>query len=328
MGNKVSVIIPVYNGEKFIAQTINSVFAQNHLNLEIIVIDDGSTDGTHDVLRPFKNKIIYKKIRNQGVSNARNVGLREASGDLIAFLDSDDIWMKGKLSKQIKNMSEYPQIKFSCSDFLVKMPTNISYNHFHDLSIAKKLHFDAPLNISPLSLLLDANFVGTSSVLITKDLAEKVGFFNTNYRVAEDYDYWLRCAMVTNFIVTSEILYEKNQHAENISNDKLRLCLSSQKVLLKLLTENAAYLEKQKLIQKCKFKIAQTYYRAGNLFFENGENKKAFDCYWSGCFLGGFNVRNLAKFFGVFFRKVIRLLSFGLLSRKKLKTFKKLSRNK
>src|SRR5258708_6301139 len=100
MNPSISVIIPVYNGEKFVAEAIRSVLAQDFKAHEIIVIDDGSTDSTPAILEGFKGKIICKRIENGGVSHARNVGLGIATGNFIAFLDHDDIWFKCKLKKQ------------------------------------------------------------------------------------------------------------------------------------------------------------------------------------------------------------------------------------
>ena len=98
----VSVIIPTYNSGQFIQDAIISVLEQTYKDVEIIVIDDGSTDNTSTQLKSIGNKIIYKWQENQGVSQARNIGLKLAKGELIAFLDADDIWFPEKLQIQVQ----------------------------------------------------------------------------------------------------------------------------------------------------------------------------------------------------------------------------------
>ena len=101
----VSVIIPVYNGGKFLAEAINSILSQKHSPIEIIVIDDGSTDNTSEVAMSYGNRVHYVYQENKGAPAARNHGLRLASGNIIASLDADDIWAENKLKKQLAQSS-------------------------------------------------------------------------------------------------------------------------------------------------------------------------------------------------------------------------------
>lgn len=106
MGELVSIITPVYNCDKFIAETINSVIAQTYINWELIIVDDCSTDDTENVVRSFQDQRIhyYQNVVNSGAAVSRNRALREAKGRWIAFLDSDDLWLPNKLDRQIKFM--------------------------------------------------------------------------------------------------------------------------------------------------------------------------------------------------------------------------------
>ena len=108
MGELVSIITPVYNCAKFIAETINSVIAQTYINWELIIVDDCSTDDTENIVRSFQDQRIhyYQNVVNSGAAVSRNRALREAKGRWIAFLDSDDLWLPNKLDRQIKFMMD------------------------------------------------------------------------------------------------------------------------------------------------------------------------------------------------------------------------------
>ena len=114
----VSVIIPVYNSERYISEAVESVLNQTYRNLQVIVINDGSTDGTERALEPYMDHINYFFQENRGVAAARNVGIRSSRGRHIAFLDSDDIWMPEKLENQVSYMIGHPEFKFLYSDFV------------------------------------------------------------------------------------------------------------------------------------------------------------------------------------------------------------------
>src|SRR5436190_9496549 len=93
----ISCIVPVFNGDRYLAETLDSILAQTHRPIEIIVVDDGSTDGTSAIAAEYGEKIRYIRQENSGVASARNLGLQSARGDFIAFLDADDLWHAGKL---------------------------------------------------------------------------------------------------------------------------------------------------------------------------------------------------------------------------------------
>jgi len=119
----VSVIIPAYNGAAFLPEAIDSVLAQDYEPLEILVVDDGSTDDTHDVLRPYAPRIRYFYQENRGPSAARNLGIERARGDLIAFLDADDRWLPGKLAAQVAALGTQSAAALVHTDVLFWDPT-------------------------------------------------------------------------------------------------------------------------------------------------------------------------------------------------------------
>jgi glycosyltransferase involved in cell wall biosynthesis len=107
---QVSVIIPAYNGDRYIVQAVESVLGQTFTDLEIIVVDDGSSDRTYQVLQPYLDRISYIYQENQGVAAARNRGIKEAKGDLIAFLDQDDFFLSDKLASQVALFRSSPSL--------------------------------------------------------------------------------------------------------------------------------------------------------------------------------------------------------------------------
>ena len=113
----VSVIIPTYNHAMYIERTLESVFQQTYKNYEIIVIDDGSTDNTQEVIKSYENKITYICKENEGTAKSRNLGLKIAKGKYVAFLDSDDLWMPQKLELQVTLLDKNIDIGLVCTDF-------------------------------------------------------------------------------------------------------------------------------------------------------------------------------------------------------------------
>src|SRR5262245_64311987 len=112
MSELVSCIVPVHNGERYLAQAIQSIIGQTYSSLEIIIADDGSTDGTRDVAAGFGGRIQYLHQLNSGAASARNLGLRGANGEFVAFLDADDLWLPEKLERQMKCFMARPELGY------------------------------------------------------------------------------------------------------------------------------------------------------------------------------------------------------------------------
>lgn len=177
----VSVIIPMYNSEKTIKRTLNSVINQSYKNFEVIIVNDGSTDNSPDIVEQFiKSNSSYDitlvNQNNQGVSVARNNGIKLAKGQYIAFLDSDDYWETNKLYEQIKIMGDNADIYL-----LGTLPKSSK----DDMNTEE-------INYIDFRKLLFKNYFMTSSVMIRKEVFSTVGYFNTQKKYSEDYDLWLR----------------------------------------------------------------------------------------------------------------------------------------
>lgn len=317
MDAKVSVIIPVFNGEAFIARAIQSALNQTVKPYELIVVNDGSKDGTAEKLAAFGDSITVISIPNGGVANARNVGINACTGDFIAFLDADDVWYEDKLKLQLDVFERYPEVGFCCCDFItLNKNINSKINHFARFKNDNDIVFDEPLKTSALEVLVKHNFVGTcSNVIVRREVLDQVGMFNINYKQAEDYDLWLRFALVTKFVLISSALLEKKTHDTNLTNDFLETLLCHERVLISLKSNNLAVEKMKSLEMQYRSALAKVRYEIGNLMYEAGFYIKAFKYFFLG--LSACWTLNNLKLFGYFFtRKLVRTLSFGLIKRR------------
>jgi len=191
---KVSVIIPTYNRAEYVTQAIDSVLAQTYADYEIIVVDDGSTDNTKDVLLPYMDRIRYIYQENAGASAARNTGIKAAKGDWIAFLDSDDEWLPEKLAVQMCAVERHSQ--------LVAHMVNINLTNYNDPYPNSFLHCKFPFEEN--EGIIDDPFIShftyrtlamPTAVICLKECAIKAGLFDESFVCGEDYDFMCRLAL-------------------------------------------------------------------------------------------------------------------------------------
>lgn len=194
-----SVIIPTFNRKLLISRAIKSVLNQTFKAFEIIVVDDGSTDGSGQMIKEKFPQVILFKQNNQGVSNARNKGVKISQGTWVAFLDSDDEWHKTKLEKQIQYLKINKDIKF-CHTNEVWIRDDIIINQ-------KKKHQKYGGKI--FSEMLDMCRISPSSVLIFKNIFEEISYFNENLKICEDYDLWLKISSKKNILFIDMPLINK-----------------------------------------------------------------------------------------------------------------------
>lgn len=178
---KVSVIIPTYNREDVLKRAINSVLSQTYKNYELIIVDDGSTDKTKNLISANEN-IIYLYQQNQGVSAARNFGVCKSKGKFIAFLDSDDEWHPEKLEKQIR---------------FLENDNSLRAVHTNELWVRNGISVNQPKRFKKgggdqFIACLDHCIIAPSSILIEKTLFNLLGGFRNDYEVCEDFDLWLK----------------------------------------------------------------------------------------------------------------------------------------
>ncbi|MFQ6083718.1 MAG: glycosyltransferase family 2 protein [Candidatus Aminicenantia bacterium] len=226
---KVSVIIPTYNRAKFLQQAIESVLSQEYSDFELLVIDDGSTDNTEEVVQSFGARIRYFYQPHQGVSAVRNLGLSNSEGRFIAFLDSDDLWKKEKLRVQMEFMKNSPQAKV-CYTEEIWVRKGVRVN-------PKKKHrkysgwiFDKVVPICLLSL---------SSALFRREIFDKIGWFDESLPACEDYDFGLRLAKkYPIYLIDQPLIIKRGGHHDQLSKKYWGMDRFRVRALEKLLKDN------------------------------------------------------------------------------------------
>ena len=204
----VSVIIPTFNRLSLISRAIDSVLSQTIKPFEIIVVDDGSSDNTSIFIKNNYKSVKLIKQKNLGVSKARNVGIKNSSGDWIALLDSDDEWKKNKLEVQIKSLSEYDYYSV-CHTNEIWIRNGVRVNQ-------KKRHQKYGGNI--FDKCLDICRISPSSIIFKKNIINEVGWFDEGLSICEDYDLWLRITANYKILFIDKPLINKfGGHSDQLS---------------------------------------------------------------------------------------------------------------
>jgi glycosyltransferase involved in cell wall biosynthesis len=206
---RITLLMPVFNGEKYLREALDSLLQQTFSDFELLVIDDGSSDGSADIVRSYRDSRIRfeQNERNLGLITTLNRGLDLARGEFIARMDCDDISLPNRLERQIRFMEEHPEVGVIGTWFekirdngtiTVKIPAD-------DATIRFFLIFD--------------NAFLHSSILLRRSLLERHGLrFDADFPYAEDYEFWVRCASYTQVANIPEVLVRYRDHSENTSN--------------------------------------------------------------------------------------------------------------
>lgn len=210
---RVSVIVPTYNRERTLAAALTSVLAQTYQDFEVVVADDGSTDGTAAFLESLDDRIRHVALEHSGLpARARNAGLARSSGEYVAFLDSDDEWLPHKLTQQIDALDREPSVSLVCSNAVVVNGTDPQSG-----GEAAEMQIDQ----RPTYLdLLESNFVVTSTAVVRRAGLDVVGGFSEEpiLRGVEDYDLWLRLSRHAGVRFLSDALAVYRRHESSLSN--------------------------------------------------------------------------------------------------------------
>ena len=255
----VSVIIPTYNRAWIVKESILSVFVQTFQDYELIVVDDGSTDHTQTILDEFQDRIEVIHQKNSGVSAARNHGVAAANGKLIAFLDSDDLWMPEKLAIQTEFFASNPDIRICQTDEIwIRNGYRMNPKKYHKKPSGE-------IFLPSLALCL----VSPSAVMMEKEFFTLMGGFDETLPACEDYDFWLRigCKYQVS-LIPHPLVIKRGGHEDQLSGtpglDRYRI-RSLSKILQ---TENLTPFQFQKTVEMLNTKIdiyANGCIKRGNL---------------------------------------------------------------
>lgn len=285
----VSVVIPAYNRAHLLADAVDSVLAQGVTNIEIIVVDDGSTDHPESVLAPFGDQVQFFRKHNGGVSSARNLGLTEAQGKFVAYLDSDDVFAPGKLQTYLSLFEKQPSTGFIFSDFARFSVVNdgVEYRQTNS-EIFTQVHqyagdcidSDLPAYALPsaaiFECLLAGFFLGPSTLMLRRELLVSIGPWDETYRISEDLHYLLRLAALTDAIYIDQPLTSNGRGEDNLTQVPLESARADIRVLEEFkVAERFDAKHRSKIEQH----LARRYMGLGFNFKEQGSHGEAQQAY-------------------------------------------------
>lgn len=222
----VSVIVPVYNRDKYVAQTIDSILAQSYPGIEVVLINDGSTDSSLDILRSYEQrypeKVIVIDQQNQGQIAARNHGIMKSRGQFIAFLDSDDLWYPNKLALQLPLFKDNVGLVYTAVEHIDQHGTVI-HTELCDESLTDDIY---------MHLLVHNRMTG-GSVVVTRAALEQVGLFDPAFKAAENWDLWLRICRQYRAALVNQVLVKYRIHPENMSSNQMLMLQAKEKIIQK-----------------------------------------------------------------------------------------------
>lgn len=210
---RVSIVVPAYNTASYIAESLNSGFAQTFRDFEVIVVNDGSPDTPQleDVLRPYMSRIQYVKQENRGLAGARNTAIRHSRGELLAFLDSDDIWLPGYLEAQVKFLDQNPRVVASIADVL-------RFGELAGGESVRKMRNNSTSNILNFEQMLRREAGQLPSATVVRSSRAKLCMFDEQLYGVEDIDFLYRVIFPDGLVgYLGEVLVKYRKHGASIS---------------------------------------------------------------------------------------------------------------
>lgn len=253
----VSVVIPTYNYARYLPQSIESALGQTHRGVEVIVVDDGSVDGTRDVVGRYGDRVIYRYQENIGLPRSRNQGARIARGEYFAFLDADDVWLPDKLEKQLPLLEKNPEVGMVCG-----MMDRIDID-------GKPIPGLKP-HLPPGETLAEMLQVGTalpSTFLVRRSVFDRIGGFSESLSYMEDLYFGFQVAMLSKVIVMPDILAHYRVHGDSLSHQKEKMISGYVQVFEKLLVDVTVPSLRRMVLHN----LARYRYRLGKLRVSEGE---------------------------------------------------------
>ena len=262
---QVSVIIPVYNRVDYIRRTIESVLEQDYPAIELIVIDDGSNDGSYELVAEMARDrgfvhLTHPDRTNRGQSASINLGLETCRGDYIAILDSDDLFLPGKITKQVAFLDEHPEVGLVYG----KGQAVDGEGRF----LYEMLDDDHVETNDPNAMLLDCYFLLPQNSLVRREVYDRVGGFDESLRSGQDHDMLIRMAEVTTFAFQPELVFQYRRHADSISVKGLETRWRAAMVIRR--KAMARYPYRRSTLRK---RLAVINFRLANAFFLYKRNR-------------------------------------------------------
>jgi len=241
MDPQVSVILPTYNRAHFLKEALESLTLQTFKDLEVVVVDDGSTDGTADIIKTYSSKINLRPLvltRNYGVSRARNEGIRLSQTPWVSFLDSDDIWMPRKLEIQMKYLEKNPDVQIcQTEEIWVRNGRRVNPMKKHEKRGG-----------SIFERCLELCVVSPSATVLSRKLLDEVGLFDEDLPACEDYDLWLRISSRHPIgLIPEPLITKRGGHADQLSRKYPAMDLYRIRSIHKLLEHGALTAEQREL---------------------------------------------------------------------------------
>ena len=258
----VSVVIPNYNYSEFICDAIESALDQTYKPLQIIVVDDGSSDNSLEVVRQYLKHITLIVQQNSGQSAARNAGIREAQGDYVALLDADDYWNPNKLDHQMKLLNQKTQVVYCGLRVFDNLSNATLVNLMPKYRGECKSHF---LNLNAASIVLG----GESTSVFSRELAAKVKGFDTRLNVMGGWDFFRKCSNYTSFDFVNDSLVNYRRHEKNVSSKMDNNCRdirNAYEILFKDSEEHLNFLQEIRIKSRIEISLFKTTLRENSRF--------------------------------------------------------------
>jgi glycosyltransferase involved in cell wall biosynthesis len=243
----VSVILPTFNRATWVREAIASVLAQTYVHLELIVVDDGSHDATPEVVQAYGDELRYIWQAHVGVSAARNRGVAASRGALVAFLDSDDLWLPQKIAAQVTRLQQQPEAQACYTDEIwIRHGVRVNARQIHQKRDGWLFEPSLPRCI-----------ISPSSIMLRRTLWDQLGGFDERLPACEDYDLWLRLTLRTPVILLPErLMVKRGGHADQLSRcvpvlDQYRIT-ALEKILAAPLSLSQRQAVLTQLVQKCR----------------------------------------------------------------------------
>lgn len=284
---QVSVILPTYNRRAYLPKAVGSVVNQTYHDWEMIIWDDGSSDGTGDYCQSLNEpRIRYFWHDNRGVAFARNQAIGHAKAEYLAFLDSDDEWLPDKLSVQVSLLDRYPDLDFVFSNFYnVNLDQKKSSIAFTEISGSLEKLVSEPvdgfLRIKDnfLESIASENYIATDSVILRKSLIDEFGGFNETLRNGEDFELWWRLGLAgVRMGYTDAILLKRHKAADNLSGQSIDSANSAIKAL-DVCSENAHLAKREDLISHLRKPYRNAWQNLIMLYGREGRKKEMINAF-------------------------------------------------